>query len=69
MTLLIHVTHVSMLTIGKTTGENHIYMIMIRNNAKTGKLRLLSKIMQLMAVRMSIDVEALMVGKNKSIIL
>lgn len=69
VTLITLVIPVSMLTIGKIIGGSHIFMIMIRNNAKTGKWRLSSKIMQLTAVKTSTDAEELMVGKNRSIIL
>ena len=67
--LPILVTPVYMHTIGKITGESRISMIMTRNNAQTGKWKHLSKTMQWMAARTSIDAKRHMGGKNKNITL
>ena len=61
-------TFVSMLIIGKILEESHIYMNMKESNALNGKLKTLFKHMQ-MGVNMNIDVNTLMDGKNRNIIL
>ena len=57
-----------MLITGKISEENHIFLIMKKNNVLNGKQRILFKHMQ-MVVNMNIDVNFLMAGKNKNIIL
>ena len=54
--------------IGKILEESLMFLNMKRSNVHHGKLRTLSKHMQ-MDVKMSTDANILMVGKNKNIIL
>lgn len=68
VTLLMLEMHVFTLTTGKILEENPTSLSMRRSNVLNGKLRISSKLM-LMAANMNTDVNILMGGKNKSIIL
>jgi hypothetical protein len=59
---------VFMHTIGKTLEGNLISLIMKKSSAHNGRQRTLSRLMR-MDVSMNIDVNSLMDGKNKNIIL
>ena len=65
--LNIRETLVYMLTIGKISGENLIFLTMKGSNARNGKLSTLFKLMQ-MAAKMSTGASFLTDGRSKNII-